>query len=334
VRAGWLAFLLGAVRGLLRRGAPPLTEPEAEARADPRRYDARPHPRAELAVVALLALGGLLCAAFAVLVAAHPDTQLLGVTLATGLGCIGAALGLASRRVVPQEVHVEEREPVPAAVDDEVAGELRAGAEGISRRRVLTGAAGLAGCGLLGALAVPITALGPNLDGAPDRTPWRHGRHLVDTDGSRLRAADIAIGSFRNVLPEGDADALEELGAPLVVVRVAPASLDLPPERRTWAPLGILAFSQICTHAGCAVTLFRYPVSEETSKPPALVCPCHYSTFDVRRAAKPVFGPAVRALPQLPLAIDGDGFLVADGPLAGSVGPSWLDVRRSREDEP
>jgi ubiquinol-cytochrome c reductase iron-sulfur subunit len=42
-----------------------------------------------------------------------------------------------------------------------------------------------------------------------------------------------------------------------------------------------------------------------------------------------VFGPAVRPLPQLPLAVDADGFLVADGPLAGSVGPSWLDVRQS-----
>jgi nitrite reductase/ring-hydroxylating ferredoxin subunit len=226
MKAGRLAFLTGAMRALVRPGPPP-TAAAAEEQADPRSYDATPHPRAELAVAVLLVLGGLLCLAFAVLVAAHPDTQLLGTTLAGGLGCIGAALALASKRVVPQEVHVEE------------------------------------------------------------------------------------------------------LGAPVVVVRVEPASLELPPERRAWAPQGILAFSQICTHAGCAITLFRYPVSEETSKPPGLVCPCHYSTFDVRRAAKPVFGPAVRPLPQLPLAVDRDGFLVADGPLAGSVGPSWLNVRQT-----
>jgi RNA-binding protein len=60
---------------------------------------------------------------------------------------------------------------------------------------------------------------------------------------------------------------------------------------------------------------------------PALVCPCHYSTFDVRRGAVPVFGPAARALPQLPLAVDGRGFLVADGPLSGSVGPSYLNTK-------
>ena len=211
MRAGRLAFLAGAVRGLLRSGPPPNAE-HAEEQADPREYDGTSHPRAELAVAALLALGGLLCLAFAVLLVAHPNTQLLGAALALGLACVGAALALASKRVVPQEVHVEEREPVAPEIGAALAAEARAGGEGISRRRVLTGAAGLAGCGLLGALAVPITALGPNLDGAPDRTPWRRGRRLVDPDGRRLRAADIAIGSFANALPEGDPDALEELG--------------------------------------------------------------------------------------------------------------------------
>jgi ubiquinol-cytochrome c reductase iron-sulfur subunit len=323
VKAGRLAFLLGAARAVARR-PPPET---GEELVDPRSYDATPHPRAELAVAVLLVLGGVLCLAFAVLVAAHPNVQLLGGLLAGGLGCIGAALALASKRVVPQEVDVEERHPVPPEADAELVATVRAGGEGISRRTMLTGAAGVAGCGLLGALVLPITALGPNLGAQPNTTPWRRGRHLVDTEGRRLRAADIELGSFHSVLPERDPSALEELGAPVVVVRVAPETLDLPPERRTWAPQGILAYSQICTHAGCAITLFRYPVDEETSKPPGLVCPCHYSTFDVRRAAKPVFGPAARALPQLPLAIDADGFLVAAGPMAGSVGPSWLEVK-------
>jgi ubiquinol-cytochrome c reductase iron-sulfur subunit len=329
VKAGGLAFLAGAVRALVRPGPPPAARGDDEA--DPRRYEARPHPRAELAVAVLLVAGGLMCLAFAVLVAVHPDTQLLGALLAAGLACIGAALALASKRVVPQEVSVEKREPVPPEVDEEIEQLARSGAQGISRRRVLAGAAGIAGCGLLGALAVPLTALGPNLDGAPDRTPWRRGRYLVDTKGRRLPAADIAIGSFHNVLPEADPTALEELGAPVVLVRVDPRSVELPPERAGWAPGGILAFSQICTHAGCAVTLFRYPVDEATSEPPALVCPCHYSTFDVRRGAKPVFGPAARALPQLPLAVDAGGFLVADGPLTGSVGPSWLSVKHPED---
>jgi ubiquinol-cytochrome c reductase iron-sulfur subunit len=148
----------------------------------------------------------------------------------------------------------------------------------------------------------------------------------VTTDGEPLRADTIEIGSFHSALPEG-ADK-RELGSPVVVVRVDPRTLRLPRARRAWAPMGILAFSQICTHAGCAVTLFRYPVDEELSKGPALVCPCHYSTFDVRRAAKPVFGPAARALPQLPLTLAPDGALVAAGPLSGSVGPAWWSVKR------
>jgi ubiquinol-cytochrome c reductase iron-sulfur subunit len=189
----------------------------------------------------------------------------------------------------------------------------------------------VAGAGIASAFVLPLTALGPSLGDAPNESPWRRGRRLVDPDGRPLRAADIAIGSMQNALPANDPSALEDLAAPVVVVRVDPRTLDLPPDRRTWAPSGILAFSQICTHAACAVTLFRYPVDEQTSKPPGLVCPCHYSTFDVRRGAVPVFGPAVRPLPQLPLAIDGQGFLVANGPLSGSVGPSYLNVKRAKD---
>jgi ubiquinol-cytochrome c reductase iron-sulfur subunit len=198
---------------------------------------------------------------------------------------------------------------------------------------LLTGAAGVAGSGIAGALVLPLTALGPRLDGAPNTTPWRRGRRLVDPEGRPLRAADIGIGSMWNALPAGDPDALDDLTAPVVVVRVDPRTLDLPANRSDWAPEGILAFSQICTHAACAVTLFRYPVDEQTSKPPGLVCPCHYSTFDVRRGAVPVFGPAARPLPQLPLAIDLEGFLVANGPLSGSVGPSYLNAKQ-RDDVP
>jgi len=302
--------------------------PGAGPAAGPRERRVPHDPRAEAAVVALLVLGGLLALAFAVLVAAHPQTQLLGATLAGGLACIGVALAIASRRLVPQVIDVEERDEVPEDTDEALTRELASATDGISRRRLLAAAAGLAGCGLMGAVVLPLTALGPSLDGAPDRSPWRRGRRLVDPQGRPLRAADIGLGSMWNALPDADRDALEDFTAPVVVVRVDPGTLDLPPGRRGWAPDGILAFSQMCTHAACAVTLFRYPVDEDTSKPPGLVCPCHYSTFDVRRGAVPVFGPAARPLPQLPLAVDAQGLLVADGPLSGSVGPSYLHVRQ------
>jgi ubiquinol-cytochrome c reductase iron-sulfur subunit len=314
-----LALALGAVRAV--RPAP-----EHDDDVDPRRRELPRDPRAELAVAVLLVLGGLLAAAFGVLVVAHPQTQLLGATLAAGLACLGAALALASRRVVVQEVAVEERHPPPQEEDARLTDELREGTEAISRRRVLIGAAGVAGCGLAAAIALPVTGLGPALGDAPNRTPWRRGKRLVDARTSEAISADaLEIGSFQSAMPEGATT--EELGAPVVVVRVDPGELRLPPERRDWAPEGFLAYSQICTHAACAVTLFRYPVYADTSKPPALVCPCHYSTFDVLRAADPVFGPAVRPLPQLPLAIADDRTLVANGPLSGSVGPSYWSVR-------
>ena len=286
-------------------------------------------PRAELAVAVLLVLAGLAAAAFAVLIVADPQTQLLGATLGGALACLAAAAVLASKRVVVRELAVEDRhrEDTARPEDDEaLAADLRRGGEGITRRRALGAAAGVAGAGLAGALLVPVTALGPGLGDAPNQTPWRRGRRLVTTDGDALRADAIEIGSFASALPEG-ADK-RELGSPVVVVRVDPRTLRLPRGRRGWAPMGILAFSQICTHAGCAVTLFRYPVDEELSEGPALVCPCHYSTFDVRQAAKPVFGPAARALAQLPLAVAADGTLVAAGPLSGSVGPAWWSVKR------
>jgi ubiquinol-cytochrome c reductase iron-sulfur subunit len=286
-------------------------------------------PRAELAVAVLLVLAGLAAGAFAVLIAVHPQTQLLGATLGGALACVAAAAVLASKRVVVRENAVEDRhrEDTARLEDDAaLADDLRRGGEGITRRRALGAAAGVAGAGLAGALVLPVTALGPGLGDAPNETPWRRGRRLVTTDGEPLRADAIEIGSFHSALPEG-ADK-RELGSPVVVVRVDPRTLRLPRARRAWAPMGILAFSQICTHAGCAVTLFRYPVDEELSKGPALVCPCHYSTFDVRQAAKPVFGPAARALPQLPLALAPDGALVAAGPLSGSVGPAWWSVKR------
>lgn len=323
-----LALARGALRGLRRGPSPEAEEERALEEVDPRERRVPRDPRAELAVAGLLVAGGLLATAFAVLVVVHPQTQLLGGLLGAGLACMGIALGLASKRLVVQEVDVSERHPPPPEDDVALATELRRGGEGITRRRVLVGAAGVACCGLACAAAIPVTALGPGLGDQPNRTPWRRGRRLVDPrTGEPISADDLVVGAFQSAMPEGGS--LQDLGAPVVVVRVEPRELALPPERRGWAPEGLMAYSQICTHAACAVTLFRYPVDRETSKGPALVCPCHYSTFDVLRAAKPVFGPAVRALPQLPLTIASDRTLVAAGALSGSVGPSYWGVKPS-----
>jgi ubiquinol-cytochrome c reductase iron-sulfur subunit len=100
--------------------------------------------------------------------------------------------------------------------------------------------------------------------------------------------------------------------------------------RRDWAPNGIVAFSKICTHAGCAIALYRKPTFAPVEPRPALVCPCHYSTFDPADGGKVLFGPAGRPLPQLPLFVDGSGFLRAKGNFDEPVGPSWWGVRRGK----
>ncbi|MGI8749730.1 MAG: ubiquinol-cytochrome c reductase iron-sulfur subunit, partial [Thermoleophilaceae bacterium] len=197
--------------------------------------------------------------------------------------------------------------------------------EGFSGRRLIVAAAGAAGTGLAAPAALPVTALGPG-PSALKGSPWRASIPLVDELGKPVSADDVVEGAFLTAFPEG-ADT-RELAAPVVVVRVDPGTLRLPPERSGWAPEGLLAYSKICTHASCAVSLFRYPLYEKRSSGPALVCPCPYSTFDVRRAAKVVFGPAGRPLPQLPLRLDAKRDILAAGPLSGSVGPAWFGTDR------
>jgi ubiquinol-cytochrome c reductase iron-sulfur subunit len=105
--------------------------------------------------------------------------------------------------------------------------------------------------------------------------------------------------------------------------------LKLPPGREIWAPEGILAYSKICTHAGCAIALYRNPLFDPPEPNHALVCPCHYSTFDPAQGGKVLFGPAGRPLPQLPLMIGPDRRLLAAGRMTTPPGPSWWGVRNA-----
>jgi quinol---cytochrome c reductase iron-sulfur subunit len=307
---------LGGVRG-----------PPARA-VDPSRREVGAPPWAERALALLLATGALAALAFVALLALDPNTQLLGLTLGAALGLLAAALMLAGRHVVPQQTSVEERpRPGDGEAVEGVLEQGREGLEGITRRRLLATAAGATGAGLTAAVVIPVVSLGPGLQQQLRRTPWRAGRALVDEQGTPILAADVTEGSFLTAFPQGADE--EDLGSPVVLVRVDPASLRLPPQRSAWAPQGILAYSKICTHAACAISLFRSPLSPSTnSKQPALVCPCHYSTFDVLDGGSVEFGPAGRPLPQLPLAIGPTGALRAAGPISGPVGPAWWGDQR------
>ncbi|AZA11795.1 cytochrome bc1 complex Rieske iron-sulfur subunit [Corynebacterium gerontici] len=80
------------------------------------------------------------------------------------------------------------------------------------------------------------------------------------------------------------------------------------------------AYSKICTHIGCPTSLYE----AQTNR---ILCPCHQSQFDALHYGKPVFGPAARALPQLPITVDEEGYLVAAGNFIEPVGPAFWERR-------
>ncbi len=128
-----------------------------------------------------------------------------------------------------------------------------------------------------------------------------------------MRASDLEVGTALTVYPEGH---IEDGDASVLLMRVDPADLRLSAERQGWTVEGIVGYSKICTHAGCPVGLFAEGSGQ-------LLCPCHQSVFDVLQGAKPLYGPASRALPQLPLTTSSDGELVALGGFPEPIGPSY-----------
>jgi quinol---cytochrome c reductase iron-sulfur subunit len=293
---------------------------------------APPAPRAELVVIGLLFCTAGCAIAFVVFYAIdglHGHTQWFGLALGGSFAFLSAALILWSKALVPVE-EIEEEYPEPETPDEQEALEqiVRESGTRITRKRLL-GAAATAAGGALGLAALtPAVSLGPVFDTSSlDRTPWRRGRRLVDQEGKPLRVQDVEEATFYTAYPEGASQ--DTIGAPLVVVRIPAGELALPSDRLDWAVQGIVAYSKICTHAACAVSLYRKPLFPPADPRPALVCPCHYSTFDPARAGKVLFGPAGRALPQLPLTADRRGGLRAAGNFSGPVGPSWWGVRKN-----
>jgi ubiquinol-cytochrome c reductase iron-sulfur subunit len=292
-----------------------------------------PHPGAETAAILLLLLASLLCVAFVVVYAVDriPDqTQFLGLALGLALVCSAAALIITGRKLVVTEELVEEYPPeVHAGEVDLIATVAEEAGSRLTRRRLFKLALFAAGGGLATAVITPAASFGP-LIRVKDffGTPWTRGRRLVDEDGKPYRAADIEEKNFYTAFAEG-ADK-EELGSSVVLVRLPKASLKLPPELQGYDAKGIVAYSKICTHAGCAIAMYETPTFAPQEPRAALVCPCHYSTFDPATGGTVTFGPAGRPLPMLPLVVDGKGFLRAQGNFNEAVGPAWWGVRNRR----
>ncbi|MBA2577372.1 MAG: Rieske (2Fe-2S) protein [Euzebyaceae bacterium] len=265
-----------------------------------------PGPGNAVVVAAACAVTAIAAATFAVAVLTGASVALQGTALAAAL----AGLALAVRRLAPAVFpHVETAEDRDAPEGSDVP---LSDVEPVGRRpllrRVLVAAGGVVGLALL----APLSALRPPRAEAERGTGWARGTRLVMPTGEPIAADDVPPGGIATVFPS---DGVGREIAAVLLVRlsgVAPAD----PTRLDWM-VGddLVAYSKVCTHAGCPVGLF----SERTS---TLFCPCHQSSFDAARGATPTFGPPSRPLPQLPLAVDGEGYLIAAGDFGGPVGPA------------
>jgi len=246
--------------------------------------------------------------------------QLEGLLLFFALGGIAAGFIQWGGTLLPQGPYVQPRHELTsgAGAQEEAAETVEEGVETLDRRRLLVRLLGGAFAALGAALVFPVRSLGERPGGSLFETPWRRGARVVDEHDHPVRPQDLAVGSVLTVFPEGNTDAAD---AQTLLIRLAEHEYRPRPGRESWVVGDVVAFSKVCPHAGCPVGLYE----PDTHK---LYCPCHQSVFDVLDAAQPRSGPATRPLPQLPLAVDGDGYLVAQSDYHEPIGPGFWDRDR------
>ena len=154
-------------------------------------------------------------------------------------------------------------------------------------------------------------------------TMWEEGARLArDPSGVPIKASEVTIGSAFHVIPENLYQAEHPLDqkakAIVLLMRLDESELKEEEDRKDWSYDGIVAYSKVCTHVGCPVALYEQHTHH-------LLCPCHQSQFDVSEHAKVVFGPANWLLPQLPITVDDEGYLVAQSDFHEPVGPSYWE---------
>ncbi len=275
------------------------------------------------------------------------STVTLGLTLGLALLCIGVGIIQWARKLMSDHEMVEMRHPARSSDSDraETLEALRVGTEesGIGRRPLVRNSM-LASVGLLGAPAVILLRdLGPTPGQLAEEQPypgaglentvWAEGMRVVrDVVGTPIRIADLEIGDLVNSVPaalyetdesgeytiSGTARQVTKSKAATIVVRMEPDEIKPAAGRENWSLDGVICYSKICTHVGCPISLYERTTHH-------VLCPCHQSTFDLADAAKVVFGPAARPLPQLPLAVDDEGYLVAQSDFTEPVGPSYWE---------
>jgi ubiquinol-cytochrome c reductase iron-sulfur subunit len=254
---------------------------------------------------------------------------LLGLGITLGLFGIGFGAVHWSKSLMDGHDLVEARHPTRGSEETrEKAVEvfhLGNKESGFTRRKLIRNT-------LIGALVVtPLPAVVLFRDLAPAGDPvarlketfWDEGKRLTrDPDGTPIKASDVTLGSVFHVIPEGineEEDRLEQKAkAAVLLMRLKESDLNPSPGREDWAYQGIVAYSKICTHVGCPVALYEQQTHH-------LLCPCHQSQFDITREAAVIFGPAKRPLPQLPITVDAEGYLVARSDFTEPVGPSFWE---------
>ncbi len=318
----------------------------------PRPTDVDPakEKRAERQVATLFGLSAVASILFAVAyfsfaIGENPDLILgfgashvaLGLSLGVALLGIGIGAILLARKLMDDHEIVEYRHPAASSEEDrkEAIAALTQGiAESTIGRRPLVRNSMLAGLGLLGVPAVVALAdLGPLPGDTLAHTVWgkkKLMRLVQDVSGTPIKPEDIEIGQLINGEPEifftnsesGEAASLdlqaEKAKAAIIVVRMQPDEIKAAQGREDWGVDGILCFSKICTHVGCPISLWEQQTHH-------LLCPCHQSTFDLADNGRVIFGPAARALPQLPITVDSEGYLAAQSDFTEPVGPSYWE---------
>lgn len=249
----------------------------------------------------------------------------IGLGLAISLFFIGMGAIHWAKTLMPDQEVVMQRHEFKSTDQDrkEFVQTVKDGVQesGIGRRSLIKRTLGAAvGLSALSPILL-LRDLGPLPGNDLKETSWKAGTYLVTDPGDRrIRASDLEVGAVAQVLPETSDPEHRKLNDiakdAVLLIRLRPNEFNLDAERLSWTHEGIIAFSKICSHMGCAVALY-----EQTTK--HLLCPCHQSTFDVTRAAKVIFGPSARPLPQLNVTVDAEGFLIARTPFTEPVGPSF-----------
>jgi ubiquinol-cytochrome c reductase iron-sulfur subunit len=264
--------------------------------------------------------------AFVVVYVISGNTQLLGLAVFLMTGGIGVGMvAWAKRFMTPRRPDVEPRGRLGSTEEeiDQFTADFNVGEYELERRSLLTKLL-LAAVGAMGlAAVVPFASLGPRPDETSKRTKWKRGVRLVDGQGEPIRADAVNTDAVLTVFPEGDVG--DEL-AQTLLIGLQPGRLQPVPGREGWTPQNLGAFSKICTHVGCPVGLYERQAGE-------LLCPCHQSTFAVYKACEPIFGPASTPLPQLPLGIDPEGYVVATGDFSSPPGPAFWDQRKVGDEQ-